>query len=247
MMKALFLNTFLAIFTLAVAPKVNASYWIDYYGQNVWLGNASNLIVQHRVLLGKEFSWLRPYAGLLLDEDGQTDSQRAFTDSQVAALVGVQTPLFFYPTFPLRAFVETRYVNRLGSFPDARKKQDWEGRFGVLGSGRYDFDHNLFLAHYFAVFYTRLYGERVISEGWWRQGYKLSSWASAFHELYVDSYDLQYDRELSFDSRPGVAATFTLENGLYIESSFQYIRHWNEVSVRGKDDWRVNLIFALYR
>jgi hypothetical protein len=234
------------VLAMALFPMA-AEAWIDYFSQTIYLEESQNLLTQQRILWGGEVSTLRPYLGLALEKDSKTNSSAAFIDSQLTPLVGVQSELFFYPKFPLRFFSEVKRLYRLGDFPDQRKDEDWDLRFGGLGSGEYDFKE-FFLSHYFSLYFTHLYSDRFIAEGWSRQGKKLDEVLSVFHELHWDSYDLEYDRDVSVDSRPGVKGVWhPFDPAITLEALGQYVYRWTNYKGSDRDEWRATLVFALYR
>lgn len=216
----------------------------EFYSQTVYLHKFDNPITQNRLLLVKPWQKVEIFGGGWLDYDQKTDSDEAYTDAQFSPMAGARS-LVLGPNWLLsRAFAEARYVYRIKSFPDERPKETYDFRVGLMGYGFQDFSP-LFLEHYYALFYTRLYGERVIFQGWTKEGFRFFKNWDVFNEFFVDTFDLTRDNDPTFDLRPGARYTYFFHGGS-AQLVHQFLYHFTNLEFSGRSEQRTALIFGFY-
>lgn len=213
----------------------------DFYSQTVSLYKFNNVVTQNRMRALSERSHYELYAGIWWDDDQRTGKKEAFTDAQISPLVGIQSKLFGNNWMYSRAFAEGRQINRLGPFPDDRKMQSYDVRVGFIGYGLQEYQ-NIFVENYYAFFYTRLYGDRLILQGWSKQGIKFGR-LSFFNELMIDTFDFTRDSDASFDARPGIRFEYRLSN-FTLQLLHQWIYHFSNIRFSGRNEQRSTLVIA---
>lgn len=229
---------------LFVLSAVARAQWsTDLFVQSVHLHKFDNTIMQGFVHVKHPWKNIEPYAGVWFDQDTKTGKKEAYTDAQVSPVVGVKTQLFGASFVPSRAFSELRFVQRTVTFPDERAHSDWEARVGLLG---YDFitpKAPFFFEHYYALFYTRLYDDRVILQGWTRQGIRQWEHADIFNEILVDTFDQSRGRDATIDWRPGVRVLGVVGQ-LNVQLLHQYLHHFSNLAFAGRSEQRTTLVLG---
>lgn len=239
-------TTLAVIFTLAVfffseAKAMN----YELYSQTTYLHKFSDPITQNKFVISDERLGHEIYGGFYLDFDSKTNSEEGYTDAQIAPLVGVQSKIFGNEWLYSRYFLEGRFVHRLKAFPDDRARSTYDLRAGLLGYGLKELGSRFFLENYYAAFYTRLYGEKVILQGWTRQGLKIVSNLEVFNEFFGDTFDQTRDREGTFDLRPGARLVWRFQGGS-VQLIHQWLYHMSNVDVSGRNEERSSLILGFY-
>ena len=208
-LKKILFVTFNIIFfsTFNLASGNSGSPRVSLYAQDVYLEKYENNIFQGILRIDFFQDNFDYYVGLYYDDDTKSNGQITYTDQQISPLIGIQSKLLF-PSFPTRLFIEARDVNRIGSFPDNRAQQDNEVRIGSLGYNFTNFGKtNFFNEYYYALFYSHLYDQKILVQGWDKIGYRLSSdyyHLDLFNELLGDSFDLTKQEQMTADFRPGM-------------------------------------------
>jgi len=231
-----------ALFILFLG-EARAQWSTDLFVQTVHLHKFDDTILQGFVHVKHPWKDVEPYAGVWFDQDTKTGPKEAFTDAQVAPLIGVRSQLFGATLLPSRAFSELRFVQRTVNFPDERAHRDWEARAGLLG---YDFLYQLrpvFFEHYYALFYTRMYDDRVILQGWSRQGIRQWEHVDVFNEFLVDTFDQSRGRDATFDWRPGVRLVGQVGE-LRWQIIHQYLHHFSNLAFAGRSEQRSTLVLG---
>lgn len=229
---------------MASLPQGARAQWLtESFIQAVHLHKFDNTIVQGFVHTQREHSWGAPYVGVWFDQDQKTAADGVFTDSQVAPVLGVKTTPFAMTVLPTRFFAELRGVVRTEDFPDDRDRSAIEGRLGALGYDKILFQHPLFLEHYYALFYTHLYGSRVILQGWSKQGVSYKSF-DLFNEVFVDTFDFTRGQDATIDLRPGLRWTYQ-RKGFTLQALHQYLYHFSNLSFAGRNEHRTTLVVGL--
>lgn len=225
----------------AVLASING----DFYSQTIYLHKYKNPISQNKITIKKKLFQTEVFTGLYIDQDRKTNVSETFTDAQVSPLAGIQSHVFGPSWLYSRAFIEGRFVYRTVSFTDARPRETYEIRSGLLGYGIKVFPTNIFLENYYSLFFTRLYGEKVISQGWARQGYRIIGNFEILNEVFFDSFDQTRDRDGTFDLRPGLRYIFKLPQGS-LQLLHQYLHHFTNLEFSGRNEHRSSLVIGLY-
>lgn len=234
------------IFTLLTIPALGATTWnYEVYSQTVFLKKFDNVVTQNRVIALNSFEDFQFYGGLWWEGDQKTGPKEAFTDSQLSPLAGIQSRLVGSDWLYSRLFFEGRFVHRTTSFPDDRERSAYEVRAGALGYGLWESEKKLFLENYYALFYTRLYGDRLIFQGWSKQGARIGKHFDIFNEVFVDTFDLTRDSDASFDLRPGLRASWRFSQGT-VQLMHQWLHHFSNLEFSGRNEQRTTLVFGLY-
>lgn len=210
----------------------------EFFNQTVNLSKYKNIVNQGFYHYNQD----KLYGGFYFDFDQKTGEKVVYTDSQVSPLLGIKSDLFFQKYLPSRAFSEGRLVFRTTDFSDGRDKNSWDLRFGLLG---YDMISKpyFFLEHYYTLMYTRLYNDRLIFQGWSKQGFHLTTMLDLFNEVFYDTFDLTRDNDGTFDLRPGLRASIKKEN-LTFQLLHQYVYHFSNLAFSGRDEHRTTLVIA---
>jgi hypothetical protein len=235
-----FKKLILIIVVSFISPS-QASWKSESFFQVVHLHKFDNTIVQGFIHAQKPWAQGEFYLGAWIDQDQKTGMKEVYTDAQVAPLVGFRSQVLASKWLPSRWFAEGRALLRTEDFPDQRARGDWELRFGLLG---YDLleKQKFFLEHYYAAFYTRLYGDRVIFQGWSRQGISYKSF-DLFHEFFLDTFDFTRDQDATFDLRPGIRWSYRKE-AMTLQLIHQYLHHLSNLKFAGRNEHRTSLVFA---
>lgn len=215
---------------------------LDFFSQTVHLKKFNNIVTQNRLRLLQRNTQYDFFAGIWWDDDQRTNKKEAYTDSQFTPLLGVQSQIFGNNWMYSRLFLEGRQVNRLGSFPDDRPRATYDVRTGVVGYGLQNLNV-FFFENYYAFFYTRLYGERFIFQGWSKQGIRILNHFDFFNEFLADTFDLTRDTDSTFDARPGVRFEYRMK-GLTIQILHQWIYHFSNIKFSGRSEQRSTLVLA---
>jgi len=215
---------------------------LDFFSQTVHLKKFNNIVTQNRFRVLQNNSQYDLYAGIWWDEDQRTNDREAFTDSQFSPLIGVQSRVYGNEWIYSRLFLEGRQINRLGDFPDDRERATYDIRAGLIGSGLKSWDL-FFFENYYAFFYTRLYGERFIFQGWSKQGMRFLNHFDVFNEFLGDTFDLTRDTDSTFDARPGIRLEYRM-SGLTIQLLHQWIYHFSNIELSGRSEQRSTLVIA---
>lgn len=236
---------FSLVILIACWDALGVNWNKELYSQTVYLHRFGNPITQNRLIVVRDHgSYWQPYTGLWLDHDNKTNGSEAYTDAQIAPLLGVQTVTFGPSWLMSRGFTEARLVHRTKSFPDNRDRTTYEFRSGLLGYGLYDLKP-IFLEQYYALFYTRLYGSRIIAQGWFRQGYQFWKYFDFFNEVFFDTFDQTRGRDGTLDLRPGVRLIWKMESGT-MQLLHQRLHHFTNLNFSGRNESRSTLVFGLY-
>ena len=182
------------LFTSVAHGKLTTSF----YHQSVYLEKYTDLINQGQFKVLKSHEHYDLYLGLNYDFDNKSDKTVTYTDQQINPLIGMQSKVYWYS----KLFSEYRGVYRQGEFFDDRTKTTNDLRVGVLGYNKINYD-KAFQEFYYVIFYSSLYNDQVILQGWHKHGLMLNGF-DLFNELYVDSFDITKSRQFTTDLRPGV-------------------------------------------
>lgn len=232
-----------AILIFLALPSAQAQWTSELFMQTVHLHKFHDTIAQGFVHTGKDVGQLRVYGGVWFDQDTKTGRKEAFTDAQISPLAGVRSQLFFEKWLPSRAFGEFRFVQRTVNFPDKRTHQDWEARAGFLGYDFVSFNSPFFLEHYYALFYTRIYGGRILLQGWQRQGLRFWEHFDVFNDVMVDTFDQTRGRDGTLDLRPGVRL-FWRGQVTSVQLLHQYVHHFANIAFAGRNEHRTTLVLG---
>ena len=236
MLKIICLTFFMALTSLVHGVS------LDFFSQTVHLEKFNNIVTQSRLRLLQKHTQFDLYAGIWWDDDQRTNKKEAYTDSQFTPLVGVQSQIYGNAWMYSRLFLEGRQVNRLGDFPDDRPRATYDVRGGLIGYGFKSWDA-LFFENYYAFFYTRLYGERFIFQGWSKQGVRVLNHLDFFNEFLGDTFDLTRDTDSTFDARPGVRLEYRM-SGFTVQLLHQWIYHFSNLEFSGRSEQRSTLVLA---
>lgn len=217
----------------------------EFFSQTVYLHKFGNPVTQNKIVLTKSLQSFEIFSGLWFDHDKKTDASQVFTDAQVAPLAGVRTKVFGPSWLYSRFNVEGRWVYRTKSFTDDRARSTYEFRPGLLGYGLKEFQSPLFIENYYAVFYSHLYGSRMIAQGWARQGLRFFNHIDVLNEVFFDTFDLTRDSDGTADLRPGVRVFHQFEKGS-VQLLGQYLYHFSNLEFSGRNEYRTTLVFGLY-
>lgn len=218
---------------------------VEFYSQTVYLHKFHNPITQNRLILRKTFQTWDIYGGLWLDQDRKTNKDASFTDSQVSPLLGIHSHVYGLPWLYSRFFLEGRWVNRTESFPDKRMKSTYELQGGLIGYGLLRLNSSFFLEQYYAAFFSRLYGEKFIFQGWSKQGFRFWNRLDFFNEVFVDTFDQTRDRDGTLDLRPGVRVLHHFKEGS-IQLMHQSVYHFTNINFAGRSEGRTTFVLGLY-
>lgn len=217
----------------------------EMYSQTVYLHKFKNPINQTKLQLNKKYSNFDLYGGLWLDHDKKTNATEGFTDAQIAPLVGIRSFVFGPDWLLSRVFFESRFVHRTKSFTDERIKNTYEARGGIMAYGLKQFNNPIFLETYYSAFFTRLYGEKFIVQGWTRQGLRYFNFFDVFNEIFVDSFDQTRDTDGTLDLRPGIRLFHQFQHGS-VQLLNQHIYHFSNTAYAGRSEFRTTLVFGFY-
>jgi len=118
----------------------------------------------------------------------------------------------------------------------------YDVRGGLVGYG-YQSWNSFFFENYYAFFYTRLYGERFIFQGWSKKGIRVLNHLDLFNEFLADTFDLTRDTDSTFDARPGVRLEYRMK-GAVIQLLHQWIYHFSNIKFSGRSEQRSTLVLA---
>ena len=216
----------------------------DFYSQTVYLHKFENLITQNRLNFIEEKWHYEPYAGIFWDSDQKTDEDEAFTDAQISPYLGVRTKVWGNEWMYSRLFSELRLVHRTKSFPDDRARTTYEGRIGLYGHALKPMLSPGFLENYYAIFYSKIYGGKLIFQGWARQGLRFRKF-DLFNEIFGDTFDQTRDRQGTLDLRPGLRYNIDFKGG-GIQLIYQWIHHFTNLEFAGRNESRSTLVIGYY-
>lgn len=230
------------VFLLLFFPNLVQAQWTsETFFQVVHLHKFDDTILQGFVHTGKDVGPVRVYGGVWIDQDTKTGKKEAYTDAQVSPLLGAKGPLWLKNILPSRAFTELRYVQRTVTFPDERPHSDWEARAGLLGYDFVPFKSPFFLEHYYALFYSRMYDDRLLLQGWTRQGLRFAEHFDVFNEFLADTFDQSRGQDATVDLRPGVRLHW--RQGTFSAAVLhQYIHHFSNLAFAGRSEQRTTLV-----
>lgn len=229
-----------------ILPSAKADVWLkEFYSQTVMLHQyADNPITQNKFSLireGKNLDW---YAGVWFDHDVQSDADQTYTDAQISPLIGLRSKVFGNEWMYSRFFLEGRLVHRTKAFVDERPRTTYELRPGLMGYGLKLWENRFFLENYYALFFSRLYDERVIFQGWARQGIRVWKPIELFNEIFADTFDLTRDTDASFSLRPGIRLRWDFEKGSF-QLLHQRIHHFTNLDFNGRNESRSTLVLGV--
>lgn len=217
----------------------------EIYSQTVYLHKFKNPITQNKLTLTKTLQLVDIYGGFWVDHDRKTNGNEGFTDAQVSPLLGVRSKSVGNEWMYSRIFLEGRFVHRTKSFPDERIRNTYEARGGLLGYGFKEFPSHFFVENYYAAFFSRLYGEKFIVQGWARQGYRFYKHFDLFNEIFADTFDQTRDRDGTLDLRPGARLIWNFSIGS-VQLIHQQLYHFANTAFAGRSEGRSTLVFGLY-
>lgn len=216
----------------------------EIYSQSIYLHKYSNPITQNKVSLNKKTTLFDYYVGAFIDHDKKTNGEEVYTDAQISPLVGIQSKIFNWKILYNRFFLESRYIHRTKSFTDDRPKEEYEVRLGLMGHRLLDFKNNFFIENYYAYFFTRMYDERFIFQGWARQGARYN-YLDIFSEVFWDTFDQTRGRDGTLDWRPGLRLHHTIKN-FHVQLIHQWLHHFSNLNFSGRNEHRTTLVMAYY-
>jgi len=245
--KRIFFNLFLRTFiTFLCCGVTNAADWQrEFYSQNVYLHKYKNLVTQNLLTISKDAGVLETYGGVWFEHDDKTDAKESYVDAQISPLVGLRSKVFGNEWMYSRIFAETRLVHRTKPFPDERARTTYEARGGVVGYGLKLWDSPFFLENYYSLFYTRLYGDRIIFQGWARQGLRFLKHFEVLNEFFVDTFDLTRDSDATYDLRPGIRFRYDFKGGSF-QLIHQRLHHFSNLSFSGRNESRSTAVLGYY-
>ncbi|HLT22197.1 MAG TPA: hypothetical protein VKZ84_02100, partial [Bacteriovoracaceae bacterium] len=141
-------------------------------------------------------------------------------------------------------FLESRYVHRTKSFTDDRPKEEYEVRFGLMGHRLLHLNQLFFVENYYAFFFSRMYSERFIFQGWAKQGVRIK-FLDIFSEAFWDTFDQTRSQDATFDWRPGLRVHHTYKN-FHVQLIHQWLHHFSNLSFSGRNEHRSTLVMAYY-
>lgn len=233
------------ILSILFIPTLGYSWRGEIYSQTTYLHKYKNPISQNKISFLNECFKHECYVGAWLDFDEKTGPKNVYTDSQFSPLAGIQSSIFGNEWLYSRYFLEGRYVQRLEAFTDDRVKQTYDLRAGFLGYGLKKFNGDLFLENYYALFFTRLYNEKIILQGWSKQGIRLFDHFDLYNEIFGDTFDQTRDRHGTLDLRPGVRAVWGFKGGT-VQLLHQWLYHFTNLEFAGRSEERSTLVVGLY-
>lgn len=216
----------------------------DIYSQTIYLHKYNNPVTQNKVTLKKRVASFEYYVGAFIDHDKKTDAHEVYTDAQVSPLIGIQSPILDWKILYNRFFLESRYIHRTKSFTDDRPKEEYEVRFGLMGHRLLQLKQNFFLENYYAFFFSRMYDERFIFQGWARQGVRVKFF-DIFSEAFWDTFDQTRSQDATFDWRPGLRIHHTYKS-FHVQLIHQWLHHFSNLSFSGRNEQRSTLVLAYY-
>ena len=231
--------------SVLLIPSISFAWKGEIYSQTTYLHKYKNPITQNKFVLSNEFMNHEVYLGAWLDYDDKSGSQETFTDAQFSPLAGIQSFVFGNEWLYSRYFIEGRYVERLKDSSDDRIKQTYDLRAGLIGYGFKGFKEDLFFENYYSLFFTRLYGEKVIFQGWSKQGIRLFKHFDLYNEIFGDTFDQTRDRDGTLDLRPGARISWNFHNGT-IQLLHQWLYHFTNLEFAGRNEERSTLVVGLY-
>lgn len=220
------------------------SYEVDIYSQNIYLHKYNNPITQNKVSLKQKATSFEYYVGAFIDHDKKTGAEEVYTDAQISPLIGIQSNVLDWKILYNRLFLESRYIHRTKSFTDDRPKEEYEIRFGLMGHRLLDLKNHLMLENYYALFFSRMYDERVIFQGWSRQGVRFN-FLDIFSEIFWDTFDQTRSQDATFDWRPGIRLHHTYKN-VHVQLIHQWLHHFSNLEFAGRNEQRSTLVLSLY-
>lgn len=242
----LFNLTLSTLVMLKVLTVANASEWrTELFSQNVYLHKYNNPITQDQLTVYYKLKHFESYGGVWFETDKKSDAEVTYTDAQISPLLGLRSHVFGNDWILNRLFAETRLIHRTKPFFDDRVRTTYEIRGGILGYGDKRFKNSFFFENYYAFFYTRLYGERGIFQGWARQGYALHKHFEIINEIFADTFDLTRDNDATFDWRPGARLRLDLDRGTF-QLIYQRLYHFSNVDISGRNESRTTLVIGYY-
>ena len=231
---------------LTFTAPASADRWSkEIFSQSVYLHRFGNPVTQNRVIVAKESQRFDVYLGAWFEHDSKSNADVTYTDSQISPLVGIRSRSLGNEWMFSRFFAETRLVHRTRSFFDDRARTTYEVRGGLLGYGMKLWNDTFFLENYYSAFYTRLYNDRFIFQGWARQGLRFVKHLEFFNEFFLDTFDLTRDTDSSFDLRPGVRLRYDFAGG-GIQLIHQRIHHFSNLEFSGRNESRTSLVVGYY-
>lgn len=238
-----FIMSLLALYLYSDSNTVLA-FDTEIYSQTTYLHKFRNPITQNKIVLHENVRGVNVYGGVYFDYDAKSGVSLTYTDAQVSPLIGVQSKVYGWDFLYNRLFLESRYVHRIKSFPDERTKETYEVRAGVIGYGLTTVKEFLFFENYYSFFFSRLYDERFLIQGWARQGMRMDFF-DVFNEFFYDSFDQTRGRDGSFDLRPGVRLHHQFAKGS-VQLIHQYLYHLSNLAFAGRNEHRTSLVFGFY-
>ncbi|MGE3609123.1 MAG: hypothetical protein AB7I27_06010 [Bacteriovoracaceae bacterium] len=242
-----FIKSARIVFILSACLLTHYSYALnsEFFSQTVYLQKFKDTITQNKLILFQDREQIEIFGGVYYDDDTKTNAKRAFTDAQVSPLSGLRSKAFGPNWLMSRLSFEGRLVHRTKSFPDDRARTTYELRPGVMGYGLKEFGSGIFLENYYAVFYSQLYGEKIITQGWGRQGFRLMGSFDLFHEVFFDTFDQTRKRQGTLDLRPGVRLFKNFAGGS-IQLLHQRLHHMTNLEFAGRNESRTTLVIGYY-
>lgn len=228
-----------------IAPAKADRWSKEIFSQSVYLHRFGNPVTQNRVIVANERENFDTYFGAWFEHDRKSDAEVTYTDSQISPLLGIRTRAFGNEWMFTRAFAEARLVHRTRSFFDDRERTTYEARGGLLGYGLKVWKDFYFIENYYSAFYTRLYNDRMIFQGWARQGLRFFGHFEVLNEVFVDTFDFTRDSDSTFDLRPGVRLRWDFSGG-GIQLLHQRLHHFSNLEFSGRNESRTSLVFGFY-
>lgn len=216
----------------------------DFYSQTIYLHKYKNPITQNKAILKQKTSSFEFYVGAFIDHDRKTGADEVYTDAQISPLVGIQSNVLDWKILYNRFFLESRYIHRTKSFTDDRPKEEYEIRFGLIGHRLLPINEFFFVENYYAYFFTRMYDERFIFQGWARQGLRLGFF-DVFSEVFWDTFDQTRGRDGTLDWRPGARVNYTYKS-FHTQLIHQWLHHFSNLDFSGRNEHRTTLVLSYF-
>lgn len=228
----------------ASAPAWSAG--VAFYSENSYPTRMENIVSQSRLRLdlADSVSALRPYAGILLDQDTRSAPGLIYNDNSVSPLAGISLRL---PAVPVALFTEYRRVLRTIDRADSSPVQSGDLRTGALAYQ--------WLTH--GRLFTELYGEGILStrldrnlflQGWSKSGARIqlsrALAADAYLELlgHADRLGLSYNNYWETGPAIRVSARFFENASAALSARRGFGSYWK--SGAGYADWTAMLVLA---